>query len=114
MCATQRRNIAPTVDGRDGRRTFDSSQTTFGEAPLNNKLLIFKGRAAPGRLAAAGRGIAGHGRLNAFFAISVNSPSMSMVNFCCCVRFAPNATREVAAQPMRSAVRMEARFHAGV
>lgn len=52
--------------------------------------------------------------LNGFFANSMNSPAMSMVNFCCCVRFAPNATREVAAQPMRSAVRMEARVHAGV
>ena len=30
------------------------------------------------------------GALNAFFAISVNSPSMSMVKFCCCVCSAPN------------------------
>jgi len=29
------------------------------------------------------------GRLNAFFAISVNSPAMSMVNFPCCVCSAP-------------------------
>jgi hypothetical protein len=50
--------------------------------------------------------------LNAFFAISVNSPSMSMVNFCCCVGSAPKpargVTRRVTPQPMRAAVRMEA------
>jgi hypothetical protein len=33
--------------------------------------------------------------LNGFFAISVNSPSMSMVNFCCCVGSAPKAARSV-------------------
>jgi hypothetical protein len=33
--------------------------------------------------------------LNGFFAISVNSPSMSMVNFCCCVGLAPKAVRSV-------------------
>ena len=54
------------------------------------------------------------GRLNGFFANSVNSPSMSMVNFSCCVRFALDVTREVTAQPMRSAVRMETGVHAGV
>jgi hypothetical protein len=46
--------------------------------------------------------------LNGFFAISVNSPSMSMVNFCCCVGSAPKAvrsvTRRVTPQPMRAAV----------
>jgi len=54
------------------------------------------------------------GRLNAFFANSANSPSMSMVNFSCWVPFALDVTREVAAQPTRSAVRMEIRVHAGV
>ena len=54
------------------------------------------------------------GCLNAFFANLVNSPSMSMVNFPCCVRFVLDVTREVAAQPMRSAVRMETGVHAGV
>ena len=54
------------------------------------------------------------GGLNALFANSVNSPAMSMVNFSCCVRFALDVTREVAAQPTRSAVRMESGFHAGV
>jgi hypothetical protein len=54
------------------------------------------------------------GRLNGFFANSVNSPPKSMVNFCCCVRSLPDVTREVTAQPMRSAVRMEIRVHAGV
>jgi hypothetical protein len=41
--------------------------------------------------------------LNAFFANSVNSPSMSMVNVPCCVRSVPDVTREVTAQPTRSA-----------
>jgi hypothetical protein len=54
------------------------------------------------------------GRLNAFFANSANSPSMSMVNFSCCVCVALDVTRKVAAQPMRSAVRMESGIHAGV
>ena len=54
--------------------------------------------------------------LNGFFAISVNSPSMSMVNFCCCVGSMPKAvrsvTRRVTPQPMRAAVWMEAGDHA--
>ena len=54
------------------------------------------------------------GRLNAFFANSVNSPSMSMVNFSCCVCLPLDVTREVTAQPTRSAVRMEFGVHAGV
>src|SRR5579859_2288930 len=56
------------------------------------------------------------GDLNALFAISVNSPSMSMVNYSCCVGSAPEAahrvTRRVTPQPMRAAVRMEAGDHA--
>jgi hypothetical protein len=60
-----------------------------------------------------GEGATTRRRLNAFFAISVNSPSMSMVNFLCCVCSAPKAcargvTRRVTPQPMRAAVRMEA------
>ena len=54
------------------------------------------------------------GRLNAFFANSVNSPSMSMVNFSCCVCLPLDVTREATAQPTRSAVRMESGVHAGV
>jgi hypothetical protein len=54
------------------------------------------------------------GCLNGFFANSVNSPSKSMVNFPCCVRSLPHVTREVTAQPTRSAVRMETGVHAGV
>jgi hypothetical protein len=58
--------------------------------------------------------------LNGLFAISVNSPSMSMVNFSCCVgsKLAPvfglvrGVTRRVTPQPMRAAVRMEAGDHA--
>jgi hypothetical protein len=51
-------------------------------------------------------------RLNGFFAFSVNSPSMSMVNVSCCVDFASlsarRVTRSVTPQPMRAAVPMEA------
>src|ERR1700679_2482098 len=66
-----------------------------------------------------GGGGAMRGRLNAFFAISVNSPPMSMVNFSCCVCSAlePGAhgvTRRVAPQPARAAVRMKAGAHACV
>jgi hypothetical protein len=58
--------------------------------------------------------------LNGLFAISVNSPSMSMVNFSCCVgsKLPPvfglvrGVTRRVTPQPMRTAVRMEAGDHA--
>jgi hypothetical protein len=58
-----------------------------------------------------------HRRLNAFFAISVNSLSMRLVNFSCCVGSAPKlrargATRTVTPQPMRAAVRTEAGAHA--
>jgi hypothetical protein len=64
-------------------------------------------------------GAAMHGRLNAFFAISVNSPSMSMVNFSCCVcsaqkSCAPGVTRRVTPQPTRAALRMEAEAHVRV
>src|ERR1700676_899017 len=64
-----------------------------------------------------GGGVAMRRRLNAFFAISVNSPPMSMVNFSCGVGSALNAgargvTRRVTPQPMRTAVRMEAGAHA--
>src|SRR6476646_1171668 len=52
-------------------------------------------------------------RLNALFAFSVNSPSMSMVNFPCCVVVALasgacGVSRRVAPQPMRAAIRTEA------
>jgi hypothetical protein len=94
-----------------------------GEAPITNETLIFHGRGASGGPKCDGfrhgRGTAMPRRLNAFFAISVNSPSMGMVNFCSCVWFAPKScargvTRRVTPQPTRSAVRMEAGGHAGV
>jgi hypothetical protein len=66
------------------------------------------------RISARDESSATAGRLNGFFANSVNSPSKSMVNFSCCVRSSPDVTREVTAQPMRSAVRMEIGVHAGV
>jgi hypothetical protein len=61
-------------------------------------------------------GAAMPGHLNAFFAISVNSPSMSMVNFSCCVGSAQKScahgvTRRVTPQPTRAALRMEAEAH---
>jgi hypothetical protein len=74
---------------------------------MNNKSLISSHNASA-------KGFAVAGRLNAFFANSVNSPSMSMVNFSCCVCSLADVTREVAAQPMRSAVRTETGIHAGV
>jgi hypothetical protein len=106
-------------------------------AQINNERLIFcfhdvvgeatrcGGTAAPVNQtleAASGRQDAGFGqdegaamrrRLNAFFAISVNSPTMSMVNFFRCVCSALKAcacsvTRRVTPQPVRAAVRMEA------
>ncbi len=51
--------------------------------------------------------------INAFFAISVNSPSMSMVNFPCCVVVALQSgargvRRTVTPQPMCAAGVMEA------
>jgi hypothetical protein len=76
-------------------------------AETNNKSLIRDRRVSPGGAAAAER-------LNGFFANSVNSPSMSMVNFSSCVCSSLNVTREVTAQPTRSAVRTEAGVHAGV
>jgi hypothetical protein len=114
---------------------------TFGFAPFPNKTLISGARS----LAAAKRPDGGsvpisdhdldvrhatkksgprhHARaanyalLNAFFAISANSPSMSMVNFSGCVCSAPTSrapgvTRGLTAQPMRVAVRTEAGAHA--
>src|ERR1700709_250371 len=60
-----------------------------------------------------GGGDAMRSRLNALFAISVNSPSMSMVNFPCCVvpalmSGARGVRRRVTPQPMCAAVLMEA------
>src|SRR5882757_4710520 len=60
-----------------------------------------------------GGGISMRPRLNALFAISVNSSPMSMVNVSCCVVSAlafgvRGVTRRVTPQPTRAAVRMEA------
>jgi hypothetical protein len=81
--------------------------------------LLILGRSVPENpVFEQGGGIAMRWRLNAFFAISVNSPSMSMVNFSCCICSAPigacGVTRRVTPQPMRAAVRMEAGDHAGL
>ena len=121
----------------------DAGDYTFDQAPLVNGGLIFARRGlaeepiprgypstienqdievTPGRKNPGfkhGESVAMRGRLNAFFAISVNSPPVSMVNFSCCVCSAPKpgargVTRRVSPQPMRAAVRMEAGVHAGV
>src|SRR5665647_1336664 len=89
----------------------------LGDARMDNGWLIFHGHEAAPPAAdgsfKSGEGVAMRRRLNAFFAISVNSPSMSMVNFSCCVGSVPEVrahgvTRRVTPQPMRAAVRMEA------
>jgi hypothetical protein len=101
-------------------------------APIANEKLILAGREAADRPTRCGRTpalinhanpgfecvdrVATPGHLNAFFAISVNSPSMSMVNFSCCVgsaqkSLARGVTRRVTPQPTRAALRMEAGAH---
>jgi hypothetical protein len=86
-----------------------------GLAETNNESLIFRERDCAGKFGSLRcHNAAVAGRLNAFFANSMNSLSMSMVNFSCCVCCSPDVTREVTAQPTRSAVRMEAWVHAGV
>src|SRR6201996_1822065 len=64
-----------------------------------------------------GLSVAAYAPLNAFFAISANSPSMSMVNFSCCVCSAPascasGVTRGMTAQPICAAGQTEAGAHA--
>src|SRR5664279_3768948 len=80
--------------------------------PAGNQTLMIR--------ALAGCGVPGthtiYRRINAFFAISMNSPSMSMVNFYRSVFLAPNLlapvfARQVASQRM-CAVRTEAGDHA--
>ena len=86
-------------------------------ASVRGSKLLRTGRAATqGRGAKADKGGPNGQDLNALFAISVNSPSMSMVNFSCCVGAVPDVargvTRRVTPQPMRATVRMEAGDHA--
>ncbi|WP_157088495.1 hypothetical protein [Bradyrhizobium jicamae] len=121
------RNSTPMV-GSD--RAFDETQS-------NNGWLIFHGHDVTERpssygcspalpahaLDAASRrnipalppggGDAMRPRLNPLFALSVDSPLVSMVNFPCCVcsalfSSAPGVARRVTPQPMRAAVRMKA------
>jgi len=84
--------------------------------PAVIKALSFADLAAPNERAAAGDADKNDREINGLFAISVNSPSMSMVNFSCCVGSAPDAasrvTERVTPQPMRAAVRTEAGDHA--
>ncbi|HET7888000.1 MAG TPA: hypothetical protein VFL62_17390, partial [Bradyrhizobium sp.] len=88
----------------------DQSQQVRGVMPKSNDQLTFAARRDFDR----DRRRVLRYDLNCLFANSVNSPSKSMVNFCCCVRPLPDVTRELTAQPMRSAVRMEIGVHAGV
>lgn len=87
------------------------------EAGTANGRLIFRGRGAAGLvpenpfIPRAGAVAIGP-PLNGFFAISVNDPSMSMVNFSCCVFSALPARalgvmRRVAPHPDAAAVGME-------
>jgi hypothetical protein len=86
--------------------------------PILNEALI--SHAVHGRKKSASRhrgSVPNDDALNAFFVISANSPSMSMVNFSCCVCPAPKSsasgvTRRVAPQPIGVAVRTEAGAHA--
>src|ERR1700675_4432953 len=91
------------------------------DARMDNGWLIFHCQETAPRAAdrnfKSSEGVAMRRRLNAFFAIYVNSPSVSMVNFSCCVGSVPKGralgvTRRVTPQPMRAAVRMEAGAHA--
>jgi hypothetical protein len=98
-----------------GRQAPRHCCTKRHEAACNGALVAIDNESLMlDRSVARGEVISAAERLNAFFANSVNSPSMSMVNFSCCVRSTPDVTREAAAQPTHSAVRMEAGVHAGV
>jgi hypothetical protein len=120
--------------------SFRLNDEACGGAPINNEALMFNSHhetgepdpcgcpaspashlleAAPREKKAAPTAAEASllARLNAFFAISVNSPAMSMVNFSCCVCSAQKScvsgvTRKMAPQPMCAAVRMEAGAHA--
>jgi hypothetical protein len=93
------------------RKVVQSRAPARGNESLSaGRVLVPQHAAQPDYIGINGR------HLNGFFAISMNSPSMSMVNFCCCVSSAPEAargvTRRATPQPMRAAVWMEAGDHA--
>jgi hypothetical protein len=88
-----------------------------GSSPAQMDLGLERAAAAKNPGLGHGGRVAMWARLNAFFAISVNSPPLSMVNFSCCVGSvlkpgASGVTRRVAPQPTRAAIRMEAGAHA--
>jgi hypothetical protein len=99
LAARPHAETLPPVDEISPRRY------TGDRAPMNNETLIFNHRGvADGDTITA--------RLNAFFAIPVNSPAMGMVNFSCCLCAArkpraPGVIQSVAPPPRRAAVRME-------
>jgi SAM-dependent methyltransferase len=84
--------------------------------PAVIEALNFVDAAAPNERAPSSNADDNDRDINGLFAISVNSLSMSMVNFPCCVGSEPDAaprvTERVTPQPMRAAVRMEAGDHA--
>ena len=93
-------------------RPITEQAESRGSAVRGNEPLISRGPAHGRHHADAAR--SGR-RLNALFAISVNSPSMSMVNFPCCVDWAPisrvrGVERRVTPQP--AALGMKAGDHA--
>jgi hypothetical protein len=102
----------PILDQRtNAQETVQSRAPARDDEPLSSGRALVRHRAAlPDYIGRKAR------LLNGFFAISANSPSMSMVNFCCCVGSTPKAvrsvTRRVTPQPMRAAVWMKAGDHA--
>jgi len=84
-------------------RAGGTSSTSSGKSCVPDKLAALSGATTRAKT-----------DLNGLFANSMNSLSVGMVNFSCCVCCPPHVTREVTAQPTRSAVRMETGIHAGV
>src|ERR1700761_7468806 len=124
MQATQTEAGAASGHRRPAALRAGSASRARGALAIANKALMadFGGRTfeAARRLkkSSSQHGIraAEYAPLNAFFAISANSPSMSMVNFSCCVRTAPAAcasrvTRGMTAQLIRAAGRTKAGAH---
>jgi hypothetical protein len=99
----------PAKPPRAGRAQLRDAFPGFDAVQIDNEWLTLRSGGACG--------VPGtRERLNAFFAISVNSPSMSMVNFSCCVGSAQmscalGVTRRVTPQPTRAALQMEAGAH---
>jgi hypothetical protein len=82
--------LAMSQDGSIARKVIRSGTRARDKQSLSTgRVLVPHHAALPDYIGISGR------HLNGFFAISMNSPSMSMVNFCCCVGLAPKAARGV-------------------